>query len=388
MAINILLLLLGLVVILFAAALFTNAVEWLGKRLRLSEGAIGSVLAAVGTALPETLLPVVAILFQGGDLGKEIGTGAILGAPFMLATLAMFVTGLAAVIYRRRRPQGRDLCITASVMRRDLGFFLVLFCGAVGASFVIPAVSPAIPPMVVRGVIGALLLGGYVLYLVLTFRGGEATEHELEGLTLRLWFMRWLIRPEDEEEPEAFHERRHAHGVATPQYREISTQLVLALVGIIGGAWVFVHAVGHMAAVMGVRPLVLALIIAPVATELPEKFNSVIWVRQGKDTFALGNITGAMVFQSSIPVTLGIWLTPWNLQASSGRIPAALASAGIALAAAAFVWLAAGLGRFQERCATCVRRERPCVSMPSWAMVAGLGFWLVFVWGIIAGLLR
>ncbi len=43
------------------------------------------------------------------------------------------------------------------------------------------------------------------------------------------------------------------------------------------------------------------LLVAPIATELPEKFNAVIWIRQGKDTLAMGNITGAMVFQASIP---------------------------------------------------------------------------------------
>src|SRR5665647_3849985 len=34
------------------------------------------------------------------------------------------------------------------------------------------------------------------------------------------------------------------------------------------------------------------------------------WVRQEKDTLALGNITGAMVFQTCIPVAFGIAFTP------------------------------------------------------------------------------
>jgi cation:H+ antiporter len=55
------------------------------------------------------------------------------------------------------------------------------------------------------------------------------------------------------------------------------------------------------------------LIITPIATELPEKFNSVIWIRAKKDTLAMGNITGAMVFQSCIPTAVGLALTPWIL---------------------------------------------------------------------------
>ena len=77
----------------------------------------------------------------------------------------------------------------------------------------------------------------------------------------------------------------------------------------------------------------LALVIAPVATELPEKFNSVLWISRGKDTLALGNITGAMVFQSSLIPALGIFLTDWQLGAG------ALLSGGLAMISAAILYI-------------------------------------------------
>ncbi len=88
---------LAFLVILLGAELFTNGIEWFGRKLELAEGAVGSVLAAVGTALPETMIPIIAILFATGDSGHEVGVGAVLGAPFMLSTLAMFVTGVAVL---------------------------------------------------------------------------------------------------------------------------------------------------------------------------------------------------------------------------------------------------------------------------------------------------
>jgi cation:H+ antiporter len=60
---------------------------------------------------------------------------------------------------------------------------------------------------------------------------------------------------------------------------------------------------------------VLALVLAPFATELPEKANSFFWVRSSKDSLALGNITGAMVFQSTLPVAVGLAFTDWKLDA-------------------------------------------------------------------------
>jgi len=57
----------------------------------------------------------------------------------------------------------------------------------------------------------------------------------------------------------------------------------------------------------------VALVLAPLATELPEAANSLIWTKDGKDVIALGNVAGAMVFQSTVPVTIGVLLTPWQL---------------------------------------------------------------------------
>ena len=63
----------------------------------------------------------------------------------------------------------------------------------------------------------------------------------------------------------------------------------------------------------------LSLVLAPLATEMPEKANSVLWVRRGKDALALGNITGAMTFQATIPVVLGLVFTDWELDAARRR---------------------------------------------------------------------
>jgi len=105
-------------VILAGALLFTNAVEWIGHRLQLGEGAVGSLLAAVGTAMPETLISIVALV--GAKEGSEdVAIGAIVGAPFLLATLAMGLVGLFAYLYRRKREQGLELRVHRPTLERD-----------------------------------------------------------------------------------------------------------------------------------------------------------------------------------------------------------------------------------------------------------------------------
>ena len=135
-----LLILLGsFVIILAGAELFTNGIEWFGRKLGLAEGAVGSVLAAVGTALPETMIPIIAILFSTGEHSEEIGVGAILGAPFMLATLAMFVTGIAVMYQARKRPDGDVMPVDTRVLGQDMRSFAITYGIAIGAALFLPA---------------------------------------------------------------------------------------------------------------------------------------------------------------------------------------------------------------------------------------------------------
>jgi cation:H+ antiporter len=118
------------------------------------------------------------------------------------------------------------------------------------------------------------------------------------------------------------------HGL--PRLWIIVAQTLVALACIVLGARVFVTAVEHIASGIGFDPRLFALIVAPIATELPEKFNSVLWVRNGKDTLAMGNITGAMVFQACFPTAIGILFTSWAFTAESAL---SFASAGAAILA-------------------------------------------------------
>ncbi len=311
---DILVLLLALAVILIGAELFTNGIEWFGRKLDLAEGAVGSVLAAVGTALPETMIPLVAILFGGGAGAAEIGIGAILGAPFMLATLAMFVTGVAIVAFRKRRTAGTTVRVDRGVLVHDVRWFLIGYGAAVLVAF-----APA-DLVAIRWVVAGALLFLYAWYV----RGHLAAEARAEADELPPLRLRKL-------DP-----RRHMHG--TPRLRVVSIQVLLALACIVAGATFFVQAVEHLASTLGVDGTILALVVAPIATELPEKFNSVIWVRQGKDTLALGNITGAMVFQSAIPTSIALLFAPssWAINAGSA---VAFLSAGIAVVSIAAIML-------------------------------------------------
>jgi cation:H+ antiporter len=345
---------LALVAIVVAAAVFTNAVEILGGRLNLGQGAVGSVLAAVGTALPETMIPIVAVLaavFAGRDpdTASEIGIGAILGAPFMLATLAMFVVGVSALTFRRRRAQGveircgeasaedfpwcktpgKSVSIDAETIARDIGFFMLFFAVAAVVGVVELLFSLKI-------VLALLLIAAYALYVRRTLHSGEALEEVPDRLTL------WRFR-------------------SRPPSWAVVGQGLLSLLLMIVGAEIFVSAVERGAEVASLPAGLVALVLAPLATELPEKLNSVIWIRDGKDTLALGNVTGAMVFQSTVPVTFGVLFTRWELG------PLNIFSVVLALLSGSFIYV------MLKRAGT----------LQAWQLIIGGLFYLVFLMGAI-----
>jgi len=308
---DILLLILPLLIILIGCELFTNGIEWLGLKLGLAETATGSVLAAVGTALPETVVPIVAIIFSGPGAGGEIAEGAILGAPFMLATLAMLVGGIAILVAHRKGRRPANLSVSSEHLSIDVKSFLLAYSLAFAAAILLPGSGD--PNHIIRCILAVLLIILYTFYVAKMIKDKSKKCDEPETL----YFIRAFSGSP----------RRQ------PSLPTVLLQVMASLGLIIVGAKIFVSGIETVSTSIGVPYIILAFLIAPIATELPEKFNSVIWYWRGKDTLALGNITGAMVFQSSIPVGIGIVFTDWTLD------PINIASMLFAMAAISLIYL-------------------------------------------------
>ena len=295
-----LLFLVSVAVTLGACTLFTNAIEWLGKRFDLSEGAVGGVLAAIGTTLPETSIPIIAIFFGASRAEAEVGLGAILGAPFMLSTLVIPILAILLVVYAGLGKRTAAFRLNYQDVKGDLSFFVVAYSAALACAFV--------PSRLMHVMAAVGLLSLYLYYVKLKF--SESGEEGVEGGLDPLFF---------------------ARKAAVPPFGLIGLQGVLGLAGLALGAHLFVLAAETIAGILSISPLILALLVAPLATELPEMSNSFLWLYRKKDRLAVGNVTGAMVFQGTIPVSIGLLGTDWALA------PTALITMVLAVAAATFL---------------------------------------------------
>ena len=187
MLIHLLILILSFAIILAGSEMFTNGVEWAGQRLKISEAAVGSLLAAVGTALPETFIPAVALLSGPKDYAAHsaVGVGAIMGAPLMFSTLALCVMGIAAIGFRKRRTRVA-MAVPPEHVRRDLGFFIPIFLLLTGLGLLNMG-------LVARRIAAVGLLLAYGAYSVTMLRLKRAEGIELEhGLYFERIFGRIL----------------------------------------------------------------------------------------------------------------------------------------------------------------------------------------------------
>jgi cation:H+ antiporter len=310
------LLLLGCAVAIYLSCeWFVNAVEWLGLQLNVGPVAVGTILAAVGTALPESVVTLVAVTFGGGEHGGDIGIGAALGGPLVVGTIAYAVVG-ATLLVRRHRARRAEVAATvppsderppvpidedgglqgvdSKRLARDQTWFLCIFVVKVGLGFVVFAIKPWL---------GLAFFAAYGVYFWREMRADSETSP-------------------DDLEPLKLQPRR-----TVPTRWAVLVQTLATLVVIFAASQLFVAQLEWAGPALGLSPVVVALLLSPIATELPEVMNALIWVRQGKTQLALANISGAMMIQATVPSGLGLLFTPWLFDG-------ALLAAGIATMAA------------------------------------------------------
>ena len=272
------------VVIYLACEYFVNGVEWVGHKLSMGQKATGTILAAFGTALPESVVTFVAVAFSLSAADKDIGVGAAMGGPLVLGTLAYAVVGMALMLCRRPLPSGEEARRLYAGLSRDQAWFIVISLAKLAFGLAAFAFKPWL---------GVAFLLAYGVYAWREMVGQDADEEEGEREPLKL-------APRQE----------------TPGTGIALVQTGLALAVIFAASRFFVSQLDALGPHLGLKPQLLSLLVSPVATELPETLNAIIWIRQGKVKLALANISGAMMIQATVPTAFGLFFTPWRLDPS------------------------------------------------------------------------
>lgn len=275
---TILIMIASALLIYFSCEFFVNGVEWVGKAFNISQSAVGSILAAFGTALPESIVTFIAVVFGTSPKQKDIGVGAALGGPLVLSTIAYAVIGITIFIFSSRRESGEHIKCDNKKLARDQEWFMCIFAFKITLGLVAFTIKPWL---------GILFLAAYGIYFYKEMNvKNSAVAQKLKPLK---------ITSNNKEPKKSF----------------ILIQTIGALAVIFIGSQMFVNKLNILSNSLGIAPHMVSLLLSPIATELPEILNAVIWVKQGKESLALSNISGSMMIQAIIPSALGIMFTPW-----------------------------------------------------------------------------
>ncbi|MNM16047.1 Sodium/calcium exchanger protein [compost metagenome] len=139
MLITLLLFLFSAVTIYLACEYFVNGIEWTGHHFKFSQSATGSLLAALGTALPECIVTLTALLMGDAPAQQQIGIGAALGGPLVLSTIGYAAVGVTLLLCMScehrvidgevQREIGRDQAWFAGIFLVAVALGMVAFTG-------------------------------------------------------------------------------------------------------------------------------------------------------------------------------------------------------------------------------------------------------------------
>lgn len=286
---HILILLACAVVIYIACEWFLNSVEWLGASLKMGAIAVGSILAAIGTALPESLITIMALIAGSeGDQGG-LAIGASLGGPLVVCTVAYGVGGLALFFASRKAAKhghhyGGIEAIDrqdTSVLSKDQLWFLVIF----GMSILL-GLAPHFPG---KRWFGLVFFAIYLLY-----------------------FRRELQADDDQASDEGLAPLRFDPKREKPRVWLIWAQVLVTLAFIFASSHLFVQQLDVLGPQWGLPAVATALLLSPVASELPETLNAYLWAKNDKIKLALANVAGSMMIQSTIPAGITMLAADWT----------------------------------------------------------------------------
>lgn len=273
------LLVLGFVMLVKGSDWFVDGAAGIAAKFRIPQIIIGLTIVAMGTSAPEAAVSITAAM--GGS--ADITVGNIVGSNILNV---LVILGLASAIV--------PIAVGKSTLKIDLPFMI--------------AIS--------------------VIFLLL---GWDGTVTRIDGLVLIAFFVAYIAYMIWE----ALHSNEEGDEIKDMPVWKMLLSTVIGLALVVWGADVAVDAATKLAETFGMSKRFIGLTVVALGTSLPELFTSVTAARKGNADIAIGNIVGSNIF--NILFVVGLSSMVINVPfAANFRIDML-----VAIAASAFVWLAA-----------------------------------------------
>lgn len=244
---------------------------------------VGRTLLSVATTLPEIAIVIYAA--AGGDYDVAIGAG--LGSNLLMMTLGLALMLLIATTRLSKSPlKGVDV----TTFKLDKIFLI--------ATAVISAVLFLDGYSYIDGLIFAGMFGAYLAVALLEMRAEKRAAKKV---------------PVDEVD-------RHrvvsvaetgssGNGIVSGGMTKAVLAFVAGTAGIFFGAEPFIHSLQGFSIDAGVSVVVLAVIISPIAGEMPEKISMMLLARKGAAgaSIAVANVLGSKILNNTLLLAVAVF---------------------------------------------------------------------------------
>lgn len=294
MAINIVLLVLGVIIVLKGADWLTDGAVNIATRFGVSQMVIGLTIVAMGTSMPEFCVSMVSALKGTPDLA----VGNVVGSNTLNTLLIVGCSALVAPIMVKRSSVKRDIpfAVVASLL-------MLLFCldGAIGR------------------VDAAVLFAGFCLFMFVTLKYAKTTEEHAAAVATSGATTTGISEASTSQAssseasssetsaPEASSSETSAQEASQASGTSMLKAIVMLVVGLlclIAGSNMFVDNASFVASSLGVSDAVIGLTIVAGGTSMPELATSMVSAKKGNSDIAIGNVIGSNVF--NILMIIGI----------------------------------------------------------------------------------
>ena len=278
MAINIVLLVLGVIIVLKGADWLTDGAVNIATRFGVSQMVIGLTIVAMGTSMPEFCVSMVSAMKGTPDLA----VGNVVGSNTLNTLLIVGCSALVAPIMVKRSSVKRDIpfAVVASLL-------MLLFCldGAIGR------------------VDAAVFFAGFCLFMFVTLKYAKTTE-EHAATVATMGAAMATAAAASTSVSEASTSQPSAPEASVASMLKAVVMLVVGLLCLIAGSNMFVDNASFVASSLGVSDAVIGLTIVAGGTSLPELATSMVSAKKGNSDIAIGNVIGSNVF--NILMIIGI----------------------------------------------------------------------------------
>ena len=285
MAINIVLLVLGVIIVLKGADWLTDGAVNIATRFGVSQMVIGLTIVAMGTSMPEFCVSMVSALKGTPDLA----VGNVVGSNTLNTLLIVGCSALVAPIMVKRSSVKRDIpfAVVASLL-------MLLFCldGAIGR------------------VDAAVLFAGFCLFMFVTLKYAKTTEGPAAAVATSGAATTTGIseastsQASSSEASSSETSAQEASQASGTSMLKAVVMLVVGLLCLIAGSNMFVDNASFVASSLGVSDAVIGLTIVAGGTSMPELATSMVSAKKGNSDIAIGNVIGSNVF--NILMIIGI----------------------------------------------------------------------------------